>query len=85
MMRRMLLAVTLGCGLWTARDAFAHDPEHEPDIRMLREAAAALKPSRPDLAQRLSEYADHEAEREEEEEGDEHHEDDEGPAERETR
>ena len=82
MMRRILLAVVLGCGLWTASDAFAHDPEQESDIRMLREAAAALQSSRPDLAQRLSEYADHEAEQEEEEEGNEHHE---GPAERETR
>ena len=84
-MRRMLLAVVLGCGLWTAGDAFAHDPEQEPDIRMLREAAAALKPSRPDLVERLTEYADHEAEQAEEEEGDEHHEDDEGPEEHGTR
>ena len=85
MLRRMGLAVLLACGHWMAADAFAHDPEQEPDIRLLRDAAAALTTSRPDLAHALTDYADREAQQAEEEEGEdgrdedlEHHEDD-GP------
>ena len=92
MLRRIGLAVLLACGPWMAADALAHDPEQEPDIRLLREAAAALTTSRPDLAKALTDYADREAQQAEEEEGEngrdegsEHHEDDAGPREHETR
>jgi hypothetical protein len=87
-MRRTIMAAAVllsACGAWTAVDASAHDPEQEPDIRMLRDAAAALKTPRPELAQALSEYADRQAMQSEEEEGDLHnegveHEPAEGPA-----
>ena len=69
MLRRIGLAVLLACGPWMAAGAFAHDPEQEPDIRMLRDAAAALKTSRPDLAHALTDYADREVQQQEEEEG----------------
>ena len=42
--------------------ALAHAEHAEEDIKLLRDAAAALGPSHPDLAMGLSDYADREAE-----------------------
>ncbi len=52
--------------------SYAHEEEHSKgDIQMLRDAAAALKITNPDLSEKLSKYADREA-KEESEEAEEH-------------
>ena len=49
--------------------AFAHGEEHSSaDIQILRDAAAALQQSNPELSMKLTKYADREAEEQEEEE-----------------
>ena len=51
----------------------AHGAEHsKADIQMLRDAAAALKASNPDLADKLSQYSDREEKEVTEEETEEH-------------
>ena len=48
---------------------FAHEEEHsQGDIQMLRDAAVALKATNPDLSEKLTKYADREAEEGTEEE-----------------
>ena len=51
--------------------SYAHEEEHsKEDIQMLRDAATALKATNPDLSEKLSKYADKEAEESEEAEDD---------------
>ncbi len=51
--------------------SYAHEEEHSKgDIQMLRDAAIALKATNSDLSEKLSKYADKEAE--EREEAEEH-------------
>ncbi len=51
--------------------SYAHEEEHSKgDIQMLRDSAMALKATNPDLSEKLSKYADKEAE--ESEEAEEH-------------
>ena len=72
-LRNVLLAVLLlGSGGLVSTVAYAHEKGDQADIALLRDAAAALKQSRPDLAQALRAFADRETnEVEESAEGDE--------------
>ena len=61
-LRRVLLAVLLlGASALVSTGAFAHEKQDQADVQLLRDAAAALRQSHPDLAQGLSQYADMEA------------------------
>ncbi len=60
--RRSMMGVgVLGSMAVLSAVACAHEEHTQADITLLREAAAVLKASRPDLAQGLSTYADREA------------------------
>ena len=59
--RVLLVALLLGASALVSTGAFAHEKQDQADVKLLRDAAAALRQSHPDLAQGLSEYADREA------------------------
>ena len=64
-LRRVVVGVLLmGSMVFLSTAAFAHEKQTQQDIediKLLRDAAAVLQQSRPDLAKGLSNYADREA------------------------
>ncbi len=60
-LRSVLLAVwLLGSSALVSTVAVANEQQDQADVTLLRDAAAALKQSHPDLAQALSAFADRE-------------------------